>query len=119
MRISDWSSDVCSSDLGAEPPVGRERLAIQGGVVVAQEAVWPARLYFTDMPGLQHAGIVVAHDPKLDMGVYFAVGGGGFLDIVVEDAADGKVLCRAIAAMRADAHRVRIPHKLRRHVGAA
>src|SRR3546814_6662691 len=88
MRISDWSSDVCSSDLGAEPPVGRERLAIQGGVVVAQEAVWPARLYFTDMPGLQHAGIVVAHDPKLDMGVYFAVGGGGFLDIVVEDRSE-------------------------------
>src|SRR3546814_19809153 len=28
MRISDWSSDVCSSDLGREIEEGQERLAV-------------------------------------------------------------------------------------------
>src|SRR3546814_13072133 len=38
MRISDWSSDVCSSDLAppdfAEPRIGGERAAIGGDAVV-------------------------------------------------------------------------------------
>src|SRR3546814_10796492 len=29
MRISDWSSDVCSSDLGGRPALGREALVEQ------------------------------------------------------------------------------------------
>src|SRR3546814_3055060 len=38
MRISDWSSDVCSSDLGVRnpqhPPVGRGARGSESGVVV-------------------------------------------------------------------------------------
>src|SRR3546814_7551425 len=32
MRISDWSSDVCSSDLRVDPPVDRVRLDVLGTV---------------------------------------------------------------------------------------
>src|SRR3546814_958181 len=38
MRISDWSSDVCSSDLDRE--LGRRLLAVQLGDAVAPE-LWP------------------------------------------------------------------------------
>src|SRR3546814_15831051 len=31
MRISDWSSDVCSSDLGLADKFGRARLVVAGG----------------------------------------------------------------------------------------
>src|SRR3546814_2851985 len=31
MRISDWSSDVCSSDLGDEGPIGGEQLSFAIG----------------------------------------------------------------------------------------
>src|SRR3546814_17395453 len=36
MRISDWSSDVCSSDLG----IVRERLFTEGGVVTAGQPLY-------------------------------------------------------------------------------
>src|SRR3546814_10991348 len=36
MRISDWSSDVCSSDLG----IVRERLFTEGGVVAAGQPLY-------------------------------------------------------------------------------
>src|SRR3546814_6657199 len=34
MRISDWSSDVCSSDLAATAPAAAETIAITGGRIV-------------------------------------------------------------------------------------
>src|SRR3546814_15399819 len=39
MRISDWSSDVCSSDLGAPAPCLVRLSAAPGGPVDQQEAV--------------------------------------------------------------------------------
>src|SRR3546814_5823431 len=35
MRISDWSSDVCSSDLGLVGHAGAQRIGIDRGVAVA------------------------------------------------------------------------------------
>src|SRR3546814_2661719 len=47
MRISDWSSDVCSSDLGA---IGRQRLltAIMDVKAVGIESVDAGNLYVID-----------------------------------------------------------------------
>src|SRR3546814_13780447 len=39
MRISDWSSDVCSSDLGAGAAVDEQRLEAFGRLVALQVAV--------------------------------------------------------------------------------
>src|SRR3546814_18483303 len=38
MRISDWSSDVCSSDLLADILLDRDRLESRGGIEVAVDA---------------------------------------------------------------------------------
>src|SRR3546814_20016874 len=38
MRISDWSSDVCSSDLNVKPGYGRNYLVPQGKAVPATAA---------------------------------------------------------------------------------
>src|SRR3546814_17496392 len=73
MRISDWSSDVCSSDLGAEDEVtlARNRLAfsewalvprvfrdvseVSGEVeLLGQRLEWPLIIGPTGMPGLFH-----------------------------------------------------------------
>src|SRR3546814_9257402 len=50
MRISDWSSDVCSSDLGGGEGAGRRRLltrprrdpAFVGATSAASSSEWPA-----------------------------------------------------------------------------
>src|SRR3546814_4761833 len=39
MRISDWSSDVCSSDLGTYQAIEATRLSGGGAVIVADEMV--------------------------------------------------------------------------------
>src|SRR3546814_10821000 len=36
MRISDWSSDVCSSDLNVFPPIPSEVIMALGGIAAAQ-----------------------------------------------------------------------------------
>src|SRR3546814_4163649 len=41
MRISDWSSDVCSSDLTGTPAVGRDPQRRHAGAV--ERARWPRR----------------------------------------------------------------------------
>src|SRR3546814_7132656 len=62
MRISDWSSDVCSSDLLEDPPA--RRLGDQG-VAVRQALLRPARLAFEVL--LEAAG--VAPDDAAVVGV--------------------------------------------------
>src|SRR3546814_999958 len=44
MRISDWSSDVCSSDLAGIDAVGRHRATVEGGQVGSREAQLAAAL---------------------------------------------------------------------------
>src|SRR3546814_20848414 len=53
MRISDWSSDVCSSDLSKEIPVmtprNRERLIMLAVLVLGVAAPWLFPAYTVDM----------------------------------------------------------------------
>src|SRR3546814_6886341 len=42
LRISDWSSDVCSSDLGLQDGPGQQRLAADLDQVLARNAFRPA-----------------------------------------------------------------------------
>src|SRR3546814_9001074 len=66
MRISDWSSDVCSSDLG---PV-HVRVGRDVGVVVAHGAV--------DLAAERHRGqlLALALQARDDVGDFLADGGG-------------------------------------------
>src|SRR3546814_19763354 len=48
MRISDWSSDVCSSDLQQRPPGGRQLLAIP---ILFEQNLLQAALQSPDSPG--------------------------------------------------------------------
>src|SRR3546814_8505787 len=48
MRISDWSSDVCSSDLQQRPPGGRQLLAI---TILFEQNLLQAALQSPDSPG--------------------------------------------------------------------
>src|SRR3546814_5861939 len=45
MRISDWSSDVCSSDLLAEDPVARRAVAERTGRLPRPQGQLPARCH--------------------------------------------------------------------------
>src|SRR3546814_7991999 len=66
MRISDWSSDVCSSDLSHEPAGSSERHAFRfrnrtcAGVkgLAARETIWPLRHRF----GLARQAVVMGVD---------------------------------------------------------
>src|SRR3546814_1847926 len=45
MRVSDWSSDVCSSDLGVEVETARQREILSSlGFAVADGAAWQVRV---------------------------------------------------------------------------
>src|SRR3546814_6048166 len=48
MRISDWSSDVCSSDLQQRPPGGRHLLAIP---ILFEQNLLQSALQSPDSPG--------------------------------------------------------------------
>src|SRR3546814_3603940 len=41
MRISDWSSDVCSSDLGSRPATGKREIPAAARVIAEQFVVYP------------------------------------------------------------------------------
>src|SRR3546814_2944669 len=66
MRISDWSSDVCSSDLKGDPVLARRAGRAELGVAPGQRvgrAVGaaghgPARIAFAVAPLRQHAAVV-------------------------------------------------------------
>src|SRR3546814_5324308 len=53
MRISDWSSDVCSSDLHGAWPQRQVRLADAAGADVAQQRVQLAAHGGSTFPGLR------------------------------------------------------------------
>src|SRR3546814_9126117 len=62
MRISDWSSDVCSSDLEAEYALGRAALAEGAEVVAEDQAGGGAEVddVLVDRYGALHRRLVVA-----------------------------------------------------------
>src|SRR3546814_16965314 len=59
MRISDWSSDVCSSDLSARTPRRRTQGARPGPAPFFAPAMRPAR------PSPLHE-LPMSHDPRTD-----------------------------------------------------
>src|SRR3546814_17299585 len=61
MRISDWSSDVCSSDLGVHG-VG---IALGGGAALRTGRVLPGRMVRQGMAGAVEADILGQGDGKL------------------------------------------------------
>src|SRR3546814_8291922 len=78
MRISDWSSDVCSSDLAAnvarqEPAAGKPRAGVDGGIAIAKKHIGAARRHFPFRTGFNVIAIVV-DDAKLDAGAQSALG---------------------------------------------
>src|SRR3546814_13158070 len=78
MRISDWSSDVCSSDLAAnvarqEPAAGKPRAGVDGGIAIAKKHIGAARRHFPFRTGFNVIAIVV-DDAKLDAGAQSAIG---------------------------------------------
>src|SRR3546814_20491351 len=53
MRISDWSSDVCSSDLGAMLPFVFAALTIDAVGRAANKMIEEVRRQFREIPGLR------------------------------------------------------------------
>src|SRR3546814_14268643 len=53
MRISDWSSDVCSSDLGAMLPFVFAALTIDAVGRTANKMIEEVRRQFREIPGLR------------------------------------------------------------------
>src|SRR3546814_5450326 len=67
MRISDWSSDVCSSDLSAELAIPRAHL----GPELGDQRGFVGTRELRDGPdaeGLQSAGDLRPHAPQIDRG---------------------------------------------------
>src|SRR3546814_9781815 len=58
MRISDWSSDVCSSDLAVDGPRAIDAVLLQRPVAEAEEA---RRLGCPQIAGRHPAGPIVHH----------------------------------------------------------
>src|SRR3546814_17578231 len=63
MRISDWSSDVCSSDLGSI-----QVLKGPQGTLFGRNATGGAVLYSTPMPGDEFSGFVILRGASRDYG---------------------------------------------------
>src|SRR3546814_10615486 len=89
MRISDWSSDVCSSDLGGdEVPPG----ALAG---LLRRPRWRARahVHYVDVVGvddlLQPRDVAVHHDGILGSGRQLQVQGAGAAQVVLHRPALG------------------------------
>src|SRR3546814_12397732 len=61
MRISDWSSDVCSSDLGADHPIGGLDVEVEGEVEIGF-------LGGQDRAGVDEAGAIEQDVDAADLG---------------------------------------------------
>src|SRR3546814_4180029 len=72
MRISDWSSDVCSSDLLAERGAGGDLEGQHAGVDVMAGAIDQRRLEVDQREARQHAGLQRRLEALLDAGNEFA-----------------------------------------------
>src|SRR3546814_5001315 len=60
MRISDWSSDVCSSDLLCEVAAGARRFPVQAFLLGSTRPDAPAVGFFGGVHGLERIGAQVA-----------------------------------------------------------
>src|SRR3546814_12570401 len=81
MRISDWSSDVCSSDLAAERPYGaRDRRAAFAERMAGGKRLLPGNLTLSNVPGpaagRSYAGYRQRHNYPVPI-----IGSGRFLNI--------------------------------------
>src|SRR3546814_4575950 len=70
MRISDWSSDVCSSDLLGGRSLARADVRPQGGDRAQGQAVVPAAPPRADRPrlGAGHGAVVAVDRPRARAG---------------------------------------------------
>src|SRR3546814_11619085 len=80
MRISDWSSDVCSSDLGVDELAAYERMGRKSAenlVVALDRAREPAMASLLYALGIRHVGETTARDLARQFGSLQAVGQAG------------------------------------------
>src|SRR3546814_7985195 len=97
MRISDWSSDVCSSDLDRRDRVGRGRFALLVHPVVARDrAVRGLGFHRLAIGGHQHAGHQAERAEALRDGVR--------LDVAVVILAGPDELARPFERRRSEEH---------------
>src|SRR3546814_5623391 len=90
MRISDWSSDVCSSDLATTKPPFDQRLARMAMRPIAQTPVTPNMVTGFGLVGGLTAGWLLAQG-----GAAAQWGAGAFVVAVWLDHADGELARRS------------------------
>src|SRR3546814_17667394 len=77
MRISDWSSDVCSSDLPLADVVVARQIVFAAPAVEVEIAPGPVR--YQDRRGIAQPDVAERLDDHLGEGRGLARGGGGFV----------------------------------------
>src|SRR3546814_4490204 len=124
MRISDWSSDVCSSDLArevadAERPVGQDGRELQRDALAERQRALGADQQVREVVGrtIRSQGIeVVAADPAQDLGEARADLrrlASAEIEQVLEQGGDGIVLIEAGTSIRSEEHTSELQSLLR------